>query len=161
MATKSGIKPGGIKNYSNFTDHFKNKLNKSILCGKVQRIIHDKTAVVIIARQVRFKNANFYKDREIKFKKYMVHDEKNQMDFGDEVLIKKSRPHSKMKHWEFHKFVKKDPGASWARRFPEVTATKEELRKREKDDRLREELLVQERGKRKALIPSFEELLNS
>jgi len=135
-------------------------LNRSILCGKVQSVIHNKTAIVVVARQVRFENANFYKQRQLVFKKYMVHDEENEMDPGDEVLIKKSKPHSKRKHWEFYKFAKKDPGASWARRFPEVVLTKEEQRRREKEERVRMENLNSERAKRASLTPSIEELIN-
>ena len=43
----------------------------------------------------------------IKTKKYFAHDELNQCNIGDLVLIKESRPLSKKKRWELEKIISK------------------------------------------------------
>eukprot|EP01118_Nematostelium_gracile_P001975 TRINITY_DN12046_c0_g1_i1.p1 TRINITY_DN12046_c0_g1~~TRINITY_DN12046_c0_g1_i1.p1 ORF type:complete len:141 (-),score=34.81 TRINITY_DN12046_c0_g1_i1:131-553(-) len=132
--------------FSNLRGHFLNKLNKSILCGKVAKVIHDKTAVVVVARQIRFKNVGRYHDRQLIFKKFMIHDEKNEVDVGDEVLIKKSRPHSKMKHWEFYKFAFKHPGNAYGRMHPEFKLSRDEIKKADKAEQVRQSEFAKEKS---------------
>ena len=43
----------------------------------------------------------------VKTKKYFAHDELNQCNIGDLVLIKESRPLSKKKRWELEKIISK------------------------------------------------------
>ena len=75
----------------------------------------------------------------------MVHDEKNELDSGDQVLIRQCRPHSKTKHWEFWKFIQKEPAAGYARKHPEFKATKEQLKQRALEDKRKEKELAEEK----------------
>src|SRR3990167_1880032 len=50
---------------------------------------------------------------------YMCHDEHELCNKGDEVLIQKSRPFSKRKHWKVHSWVRREPGPIWFRIHPD------------------------------------------
>jgi small subunit ribosomal protein S17 len=61
---------------------------------------------------------------------YMCHDEHELCNIGDEVLVQKSRPYSKRKHWRIHSWVRREPSALWFKIHPEYAlddADKERL----------------------------------
>ena len=64
----------------------------------------DKTAVVKIEERVTHPKYSKIMKRSIKFK---VHDEKNECDIGDKVLIMETRPLSKDKHFRLVKILEK------------------------------------------------------
>jgi small subunit ribosomal protein S17 len=57
----------------------------------------DKTIVVLLEHKVRHPK---YEKTIVRSSKFHVHDEENKAKIGDQVLIKPSRPRSKMKAWE-------------------------------------------------------------
>jgi small subunit ribosomal protein S17 len=62
----------------------------------------DKSIVVLIERRMRHPKYG----KEIKrFKKFYVHDEKNEAKKGDRVLIVETRPLSKLKRWRLVRVV--------------------------------------------------------
>ncbi len=69
---------------------------KKKLKGKVVSDSMDKTVIVEVER---FKQHPKYKKRYQVHRKYKVHDEKNKIKKGDEVIIKETRPISKDKRW--------------------------------------------------------------
>ena len=64
----------------------------------------DKTVVVKVERQ--FKHP-LYKKIVRKHKKFQAHDEKNECNIGDVVLIRESRPLSRHKRWTLEKIIEK------------------------------------------------------
>jgi len=64
----------------------------------------DKTAVVKIEERVTHPKYSKIMKRSIKFK---VHDENNECDIGDKVLIMETRPLSKDKHFRLVKILEK------------------------------------------------------
>lgn len=56
----------------------------------------DKSVVVMVERKVRHKLYGKYIRRRVK---YMAHDDANQCNIGDVVLIEECRPLSKSKRW--------------------------------------------------------------
>ncbi len=70
--------------------------NRKRLVGRVVRNKMEKTVVVEVTRTTRHP---LYKKVIRKSKKYMVHDESNQIPVGALVRIVESRPISKTKRW--------------------------------------------------------------
>ncbi len=66
------------------------------LVGKVVSNKGDKTAVVLVERQFPHP---LYGKRIKKSKKYHAHDPENQLQIGDIVRIRETRPISKLKRW--------------------------------------------------------------
>ncbi|PIE56309.1 MAG: 30S ribosomal protein S17 [Desulfobulbus propionicus] len=64
----------------------------------------DKSAVVLVERKVRHKLYGKYIRRRVK---YMAHDEANQCNIGDTVLIEECRPLSKNKRWRVRSVVER------------------------------------------------------
>lgn len=60
---------------------------------------------IIVAVQIRYQHPKYLKTL-IKTKRYMAHDEENQCNSGDIVLIEESRPLSKNKKWTLKKILK-------------------------------------------------------
>lgn len=77
----------------------KKELEAVVVKSKMQ-----KTAVVVI--ESRIKHPVFQKFRTVR-KKYKIHDEKNQSQPGDLVLIRQSRPLSREKRWVLVKILEK------------------------------------------------------
>jgi small subunit ribosomal protein S17 len=59
----------------------------------------DKTIVVAVRRRVRYPR---YRKYVTISKKFMAHDERNQCNVGDRVVIYEARPLSKNKRWRLH-----------------------------------------------------------
>lgn len=64
----------------------------------------DKTIVVKVER--RFPHPRYTKVIK-SFKKFYAHDEKNEANIGDAVLIEETRPLSKLKRWRLTKIVER------------------------------------------------------
>ena len=69
---------------------------KRLLSGKVVSSNSNKTIVVEVTRRVKHR---LYKKIIKKAKKYHAHDEDNTYQLGDFVIIRESKPISKMKKW--------------------------------------------------------------
>jgi small subunit ribosomal protein S17 len=74
--------------------------------GKVISDQMDKTVVVLVERLVRHPKYGKYIKRSTKLH---AHDDGNISKIGDIVLIRASRPRSKMKTWELVEVVTKSP----------------------------------------------------
>lgn len=74
-----------------------------VFSGKVISKKMPKTATVLVTRIIAHR---IYKKRIKRTKKYQVHDELN-VNIGDTVLFKDSRPVSKSKSWKIVKVVKR------------------------------------------------------
>ena len=77
---------------------------KRQLVGKVVSNKMDKTAVILVERLVKHP---LYKKYIRKRAKFAAHDEQNQCQIGDSVMISESRPLSKRKRWRIVKIVEK------------------------------------------------------
>lgn len=64
----------------------------------------DKTIVVSVARRVRHTK---YHKTLVRNQKYMVHDERNQCEPGDRVIIAETRPLSRHKRWRLSSIIEK------------------------------------------------------
>jgi len=78
--------------------------NKRELLGLIVSDKMDKSVVVQIERFVQHK---VYKKFMKRYKKYHVHDEKNECKIGDTVKIIETRPLSKLKRFRVSEIVKK------------------------------------------------------
>jgi small subunit ribosomal protein S17 len=78
------------------------KTNKKEKKGVVISTKMDKTAIVKVYRTVQHP---FYKKTIKKATKFKVHDENNQAQVGDLVLIAETRPISKEKRWRIVKKI--------------------------------------------------------
>jgi len=67
------------------------------LQGVVTSDVCDKTVTVIVERRVMHP---LYKKFIVRSKKYLAHDETNQIKTGTKVTIRECRPLSKRKRWE-------------------------------------------------------------
>jgi len=73
--------------------------------GTVLSSSNDKTIVVRVDREVRHP---IYKKNYRVSKKFHAHDEKNEAEVGDVVVISESKPISKMKTWKLDKIISKN-----------------------------------------------------
>lgn len=74
------------------------------LVGTVASNKMDKTVVVVVNRLVKDPRYKKYVRRRSKFK---AHDERNECNVGDQVLLMETRPLSKEKRWRVREIVKK------------------------------------------------------
>ena len=72
--------------------------------GIVVSAAGEKTCVIKIEEK---KQHPVYKKMMTTSKKLHAHDEKNEAEVGDTVLVMETRPMSKMKHWRLLKIVEK------------------------------------------------------
>jgi small subunit ribosomal protein S17 len=77
------------------------------LTGRVVSDKMDKSAVVLVERQVRHPLYGKYIRRSTKLH---IHDEKNECRQGDTVTIKQTRPMSKTKSWALVEVVERPAG---------------------------------------------------
>jgi len=82
----------------------KKRGNRKQRSGMVVSDKMDKTIVVKVVR--RFKHPLF-KKYVLTSKKYKAHDEANECNIGDEVIIVETRPLSKDKNWKVKTILKK------------------------------------------------------
>lgn len=68
-------------------------------------VISDKMNKTIIVRVERIKVHPKYKKRYKVYRKFKVHDEKNEAKKGDQVIFEECRPISKEKRWKLIKII--------------------------------------------------------
>jgi len=78
---------------------------------------HNKTLRVIVKRALIDRK---YKKRFTRYTNFKVHDELNECNLGDVVLIKQSKPHSKTKFFEVADTAKRYAASSYLKNNPEV-----------------------------------------
>ena len=61
-----------------------------------------------------------YNKELVQMSKIMVHDEKEECEIGDEVLIRQSRPYSKRKHHILWQVLKKNPAIDFLKANPQL-----------------------------------------
>jgi small subunit ribosomal protein S17 len=77
--------------------------HKREIQGIVVKKAGDKTATVLVERRVM--HPRYHKTVK-RFKKYLIHDENNQLNVGDEVVAVECRPLSKTKSFRLKNVVK-------------------------------------------------------
>jgi len=77
--------------------------HKREIQGVVVKRSGDKTASVLVTRSVL--HPKYHKTVK-RFKKYLIHDEKNELNEGDEVIAIECRPLSKRKSFRLSAIVK-------------------------------------------------------
>ena len=78
--------------------------SRKIRIGEVVSTKMDKTAVVMVERRTQHPRFRKY---IVRSKKYLVHDEQNQLGVGDKVRIVETRPLSKLKNWRLLNIIEK------------------------------------------------------
>ncbi len=76
--------------------------HKREIQGNVIKISGDKTVSVLVERRVM--HPKYHKVVK-RFKKYLVHDERNELKVGDEILASECRPLSKSKSYRLKSIV--------------------------------------------------------
>jgi small subunit ribosomal protein S17 len=76
--------------------------HKREIQGVVVKISGDKTASVLVTRSVM--HPKYHKTVK-RFKKYLVHDERNELNVGDSVIAVECRPLSKTKSFRLKTIV--------------------------------------------------------
>ncbi len=76
--------------------------HKREIQGKVVKISGDKTISMVVERRVM--HPRYHKVVK-KFKKYLVHDERNELKVGDEIIARECRPLSKTKSFRLKTVV--------------------------------------------------------
>jgi len=76
--------------------------HKREIQGNVIKIAGDKTATVLVERRVM--HPRYHKVVK-RFKKYLIHDENNELKVGDEVVAVECRPISKRKAFRLKSIV--------------------------------------------------------
>ena len=77
---------------------------RKVLTGVVVSNKMDKSVVVLVERLVKHPMYKKYVRQRAKF---MAHDERNECQVGDVVLIRESRPLSRRKRWRVSKILKR------------------------------------------------------
>ena len=74
---------------------------------KVGIVISDKMQKTIVVKVENRYSHPIYSKTMIKTKKYLVHDETNECNIGDQVLVQECRPLSRRKRWILAKVISK------------------------------------------------------
>jgi len=80
---------------------------KRVISGKVVKKAGDKTATVLVERKVL--HPRYHKTVK-RFKKYLVHDERNEANIGDVISAIECRPISKNKAFRLLEIVERGEG---------------------------------------------------
>ena len=75
---------------------------KRIISGTVVKKAGDKTATVLVTRKVL--HPRYHKIVK-RFKKYLIHDERNEVQVGDEISAIECRPLSKTKSFRLKEII--------------------------------------------------------
>lgn len=70
-------------------------------------VISNKMQKTIVVKIENRYSHPIYSKTILKTKKYLAHDELQQCNIGDQVLVKQCRPLSKLKRWELVKIISK------------------------------------------------------
>ena len=76
--------------------------HKRVIQGRVISRAGDKSAVVLVERKIVHPK---YRKIVKRFKKYIIHDEKNQVKVGDEIVAIECKPISKTKSFNLKEIV--------------------------------------------------------
>lgn len=74
---------------------------------QVGLVISNKMQKTIVVKIENKYSDSIYSKTLIKTKKYLVHDEREECNVGDKVLVKECRPLSKKKRWELIEVISK------------------------------------------------------
>lgn len=80
------------------------KKHVRVMTGVVTSNKMDKTVVVQVERRTKHTE---YKRYVVAHNRFKAHDERNECEIGDTVVVKESRPLSKDKHWRVQKILTK------------------------------------------------------
>jgi len=80
---------------------------KRVISGKVVKVAGEKTATVLVERKVL--HPRYHKTVK-RFKKYLVHDEKNEANVGDTISAIECRPLSKNKAFRLLEITQRGEG---------------------------------------------------
>ncbi len=80
---------------------------KRVISGKVVKVAGEKTATVLVERKVL--HPRYHKTVK-RFKKYLVHDEKNEANVGDTISAIECRPLSKNKAFRLLEITERGEG---------------------------------------------------
>jgi small subunit ribosomal protein S17 len=83
------------------------KVQRKVRKERIGEVISDRMAKTIVVRAVRQYPHPRFKKLVKAFKKYYVHDEKQEAKVGDKVLIVETRPLSKTKRWRLAKILQR------------------------------------------------------
>ncbi len=78
--------------------------NRRVIQGKVIKRAGNKSATILVERKVL--HPRYHKIVK-KFKKYIIHDENNELNLNDEVLAVECRPYSKRKKFKLKTILSK------------------------------------------------------
>jgi len=84
-----------------------NNINRGLRKQRVGIVVSDKmdkTVVVLVERRLKHP---IYKKYITRSKKFLAHDEKNECQIGDKVLIMEIRPLSRRKRWRVVEIIEK------------------------------------------------------
>jgi small subunit ribosomal protein S17 len=84
-----------------------NNINRGLRKQRVGIVVSDKmdkTVVVLVERRLKHP---IYKKYITRSKKFLAHDEKNECQIGDKVLIMETRPLSRRKRWRVVEIIEK------------------------------------------------------
>ena len=74
---------------------------------KIGTVISNNMEKTIVVKVENRYSHPIYSKTIVKTKKYLVHDEENQCNVGDQVLVQESRPLSRRKRWILTKIISK------------------------------------------------------
>ena len=74
---------------------------------KIGIVISDKMEKTIVIKIENRYPHPIYSKTMVKTKKYLVHDEKNECNIGDQILVQECRPLSRRKRWTLAKVLSK------------------------------------------------------
>ncbi len=74
---------------------------------KVGIVVSNKMQKTIVVKVENRYSHPIYSKTIVKSRKYLVHDDTEQCNIGDQVLVQECRPLSKRKHWTLAKILSK------------------------------------------------------
>jgi len=74
---------------------------------KVGIVVSNKMQKTIVVKVENRYSHPIYSKTIVKSRKYLVHDDAEQCNIGDQVLVQECRPLSKRKHWTLAKILSK------------------------------------------------------
>ena len=74
---------------------------------KIGIVVNNKMQKTVVIKVESRHTHPIYLKTLVKTKKYLVHDELNVCDIGDQILVEETRPLSKKKRWKLIKIISK------------------------------------------------------
>lgn len=82
-------------------------MERNLRKERIGVVSSNKMEKTIVVSQVERRRHPMYGKFVVKTKKYVAHDEKNECNEGDTVLIQETRPLSKSKRWRLVRIIEK------------------------------------------------------